>query len=270
MNLRVFRQALRWQRAKFVVVALAAVGWGMLGPVIYINFSSPIKDLIDSGQLPPGMKDLLQFGSGDFFTLPGALTLMMQHPIAIALMAVFAAAVAAGTISGELDEGTLEVLLSRPIGRRALYGSNLVAVLLLVAGVMAAILIGMVISLIALDLSDEVDVGLMPLAWFNGFLLWTAFASFALAASVSFNRHSQATGLVAAFVLVNYLFEILPTFWKDVEFLQTYSLFNYFQPGEILADKADPSDLVVLAVAAILPLAWSLVVFPRRQLPAPA
>jgi ABC-2 type transport system permease protein len=270
MNLRVFRQALRWQRTNLVVVALAAVGWGLLGPVVYINFSSPLKDLIDSGQLPPAFEDLLQFGSGNFFTLDGALTLFMQHPIAIALLAVFGAAAAAGAIAGELEDGTLEVLLSKPVGRRPLYVANLVAILLLVGIVMAAIQVGNMIGLSLLDLADEVDLGQMPLVWVNGFLLWAAFGAFGLAASVSFDRHSQATGITAAYVVINYFLEIIGTFWTDVDFLKTYSLFEYFQPGEILLGDWQPTDLLVLGVAAILPIIWAVVVFPRRQLPAPA
>lgn len=270
MNVRVFRQTLRWQRGKLLAVGLASIGWGMLAPVVFINFSSPIKDLIDSGQIPPAFEDMLQFGSGDFFTLGGSITLFMQHPIAIALMAVFGAAAAAGAIAGELEDGTLEVLLSKPIGRRSLYGSNLVAIVLLVGIVMACIQIGTVAGLMLLDLAGEVELAWMPLVWLNGFLLWVAFASFALAASVSVNRHSQAVSLTAAFVLVNYFFEIIGTFWKDVEFLQTYSLFHYFQPGAILAGEWEPMDLLILGIAAFIPFAWSLVRFPRRQLPAPA
>jgi ABC-2 type transport system permease protein len=270
MNLRIFRQALRWQRGRFVVVGLAAVGWGLLAPVIYVNFSSPIKDLIDSGQLPPALQDLMQVGSGDFFTLAGSMTLFMQHPIAIALMAVFGAAMAAGVVAGELERGTLEVILSKPVGRRPLYVANLAAVVLLVAATMGLIQLGSFIGLTLLELGDEVDRSLIPLVWLNGALLWVAFGAFGLAASVTFNRHSQAVGLTAAFLLVNYFLEIIGTFWTDVEFLQPYSLFHYFQPGEILLGDGDPLDLVILAVAALIPLAWALVVFPRRQLPSPA
>lgn len=270
MNLRVFRQALRWQRARFLAVGLAAFGWGLLAPVIYVNFSSPIKDLIDSGQLPPAFEDLLKFGSGDFFTLGGSLTLFMQHPIAIFLMAVFGVAMAAGAIAGELEDGTLEVILSKPVGRRPLYVANLAAVILLVGATMALIQVGNLVSLTLLELGDEVDLGLLPLVWLNGFLLWVAFGAFGLASSVSFNRHAQAIGLTAAYVLVNYFFEIIGTFWTDVEVLRDYSLFHYFQPGEILLGDADPLDLVILAVAALVPLAWALFVFPRRQLPSPA
>jgi ABC-2 type transport system permease protein len=270
MNLRIFRQALRWQRGRFLAVGLAAVGWGLLAPVVYVNFSSPIKDLIDSGQFPPAFEDLLQFGSGDFFTLGGALTLFMQHPIAIALMAVFGAGMAAGAVAGELEDGTLEVILSKPVGRRPLYVANLAAVVLLVGAVMALIQAGNLVGLSLLELGDEVDLGLVPLVWLNGFLLWIAFGAFGLAASVTFDRHAQAIGLTAAFLLVNYFLEIIGSFWTDVDFLQPYSLFHYFQPGEILLGDADPLDLVVLAVAAIVPIIWALVVFPRRQLPAPA
>ena len=267
MNGRLFRQNLYWFRTRLLILIVASIAWGLIGPVFYINFSSPLQVLVDSGAIP---SNLLSFGSGSLFTLPGALTLMLQHPIAIAFMAVFGAAAAATSIAGELERGTLETLLARPLPRRSLYASTYLAIVVAMALVMAALLIGQSISVILLGISDEVDLAKMPLVWLNGILLWGAFAAFGMAASVSFDRSSRAVGLTAGFVLISYFLEIIGSLWTDAAFLQDYSLFHYFVPGDVLTGEFNPLGIALLLAALVIPIVWALVVFPRRQLPAPA
>ena len=110
----------------------------------------------------------------------------------------------------------------------------------------------------------------MPLVLVNGLLLWGAFAAFGLAASVSFDRQGPALGLSLAYLLVNYFLEILGSLWTDVAWSQEYSLFHHFQPGEILQGNANPLDLLILGVAVVVPVVYALIVFPRRDLAAPA
>src|SRR5659263_139005 len=104
MNLRLYLQTLRWNRVRIAVVVIASLGWGMLIPVIYVNFADAFKELANSGAFP---KELMNFGSGSLFTLPGALTLGLQHPIAIAFVAIFALGSTVGAVAGEREGGTL-------------------------------------------------------------------------------------------------------------------------------------------------------------------
>ena len=110
----------------------------------------------------------------------------------------------------------------------------------------------------------------MPLVFVNGLLLWGAFAAFGLAASVSFDRLAPALGLTMAYLLINYFLEILGSLWRDVAWSQQYSLFHHFQPGKILTGDADPLDFLLLAAATVVPVVYALIVFPRRDLAAPA
>jgi hypothetical protein len=110
----------------------------------------------------------------------------------------------------------------------------------------------------------------MPLVFLNGFMLWAAFAAFGLAASVSFDRHGPALGLTIAYLLVNYFLEILGSLLQDVAWSQQYSLFHHFNPGKILTGKAEWSDFAILAVAIVIPVAYALWAFPRRDLAAPS
>jgi ABC-2 type transport system permease protein len=267
MNLRLYLQTLRWNRVRLAAVAIASIGWGMLIPVIYVQFADAFKELANSGAFP---KELLNFGSGSLFTLPGAITLGLQHPLASAFVGIFAVGSTVGAIAGEREGGTLEVLLSRPISRRTLYVTLALAAATLIAIVMAALLGGQVLGVLIQGVGDELDLGQMPLVFLNGLMLWAAFAAFGLAASVSFDRHAPALGLTMAYLLVNYFLEILGSLWRDVAWSQEYSLFHHFNPGEILTGKADPIDFLILAVAIVIPVVYALVVFPRRDLAAPS
>jgi ABC-2 type transport system permease protein len=266
MSLRLLRQSLYWQRGRLLTVGLVALLWGALIPTFYVTFQDLFQGLIDSG-FP---ENLLNFGSGSLFTLGGAMTIGFEHPIGIGLVAVFAVGAAANAVAGEREAGTLEVLLARPLSRRRLYTSVGAAVKISIAIVVALLLTGQVISMVALGVVDEIDVAMVPLVWVVGLLLWAAFATFSLAASVTFDRRGPAIGLSLAYLGINYFLEILGTFLPDLDWTQEYSLFHHFNPGEIVTGKLDPVDLVILGVAVVLPVIWALIVFPRRDLGAPA
>ncbi|HEX2221933.1 MAG TPA: ABC transporter permease subunit [Candidatus Limnocylindria bacterium] len=257
----------RWQWLRFALLVAAAVAWGWLIFFFYSVFSPTIREFVQGNPL---MEQFSQFGSGDFFTVAGSATLGLQHPLAIAILAVLAVGSSATAIAGERQRGTLEVLLARPLSRRTAYGTILVALLVLVGLLVAAFLLGQAIGLFVHELTDEVEVAALPLVWLNGFLLWAAFTTFGLAVSVTFDRPGPAIGLSLAYLLANYFLEILGSLWTDAEWTQEYSLIHHFQPGEILSGNADPFDIAILAVAAALPVIYALIVFPRRDLPAPS
>lgn len=266
MNWRLLGQTLRWNRIRLLAVLVAAFGWGLLIPIIFSQFSDAFRDMVASGLIP---ENLMNFGSGSLFSLPGAMTLGLQHPLAIAFVGIFAVGSTSGAIAGEREKGTLEVLLARPISRVRLFVTVAVAIVILLTLVLLALLGGQVVGIMLQGLTDEVDLAAMPLVLANGLLLWGAFAAFGLAASVSFDRHAPALGLSLAYLLLNYFLEILGSLWTDVAWSQEYSLFHHFQPGEILQADADPLDFVILGAAVLIPLTYALIVFPRRDLAAP-
>jgi ABC-2 type transport system permease protein len=267
MNVRLFVQTLRWQRTRLLIVVLAGIAWGVLIPVVYDAFSDLIRDMASSGAFP---QEMLNIGSGSLFTLPGSITLGLQHPLALAMLGIFAVGASSTAVAGERARGTLEVLLARPISRTTLYVSILVALLVVVLIVLSAILGGMLGGSAVIGLADELDTGQLPLVVLNGFGLWAAFTTFGLAASVSFDRPGPAIGLALAWLLIHYFLEILGSLWTDVAWTQEYSLLHHFNPGEILTGTLDPIDLVIVFAAAIVPVIYALLVFPKRDLTAPA
>ena len=257
----------RSQRTKLLIVCVAMAAWNVFLPVIYQSFGQQMKALIDSGVIP---KQFTNFGGGDVFSLAGSIALGYVHPIAIILVSIFAIGFAASAVAGERQRGTLEVLLARPLSRRTVYLTELVAVLLFIGLVLAAASVGTAIGSALAGVLDELAIERLPMLWLNGMLLWGTFAAIALAASVSFDRLTPALGITLAIVIVSYFLEILGSLWPDAQGLQKYSLFHYLGSRDILSGTVDLFGFALLAVVGAIAIGVALVVFPRRDLAAPS
>jgi ABC-2 type transport system permease protein len=266
MNATVFRHVLRQNRLRLLTVVAALTGWGMLMPVIYATFGVTLRDLVEQF---PALQQFMRFGGGDMFTLSGSIAVGYIHPIAIALLAVFAIAFPLSGVAGERQRGTLEIVLARPVSRTSYYVTLLVAAIVFISLAVAATLIGTVIAASAVNVLDELQLANVPFLWLNGVLLYVAIAAICFAASVSFDRMAPAAGLASAIVLTAYALQIIGSLWPDAEWLQPYSIFYYLQPDLVLRDGLQVVDSVLLVAVAVLAVAYALIVFPRRDLAAP-
>jgi len=201
MNASILRHVLRQNRLRLLTVVAALTAWGMLMPIVYATFGVQLRDLVEQF---PAMQQFMRFGGGDMFTLPGSIAVGYIHPIAIALLAVFAIAFPLSGVAGERQRGTLEIVLARPVSRRSYYLTLLVAVMLFISLAVAATLVGTVIAAGAVNVLDELQLANMPLLWLNGVLLYFAIAAICFAASVSFDRMGPAAGIAGAANLIRY------------------------------------------------------------------
>ena len=266
VSLPLLRQTWRTQRVRVALIALALAIWSFLMPVIYATFGRQMESIMQSGIIPDAFLRLL---GADPFSLAGAVALGSSHPFAIALQVVYPVGFAAAAIAGERQRGTLEVLLSRPVSRRSVFLTLLLAILAFAVITTAAETVGTLAGAAAYGNLDRLDAGDLVLLAVNTVLLLAALAGISLAASASFDRLAPALGIGFAVVLAGYVLEVLGTLWPDAAFLQPISPFHYLQPLEILAGRGAGSDLLVLAAVGVVSAAFGLWVFPRRDLAAP-
>ena len=257
----------RSQRTKLLIVCVAMLAWSTFLPVIYQSFGQQMKVLVDSGIIP---RQLTNFGGGDVFSLSGSVAVGYIHPIAIILISIFAIGFAASAVAGERQRGTLEVLLARPVSRRRVYATILVATLVFVGLVLLAAQLGTLLGSAIVGVTGELHAERLPVLWLNGMLLWGAIAAIALAASVSFDRLSPALGLTLAIVVVSYFLYVLSSLWPDANGLEPYSIFYYLRSRDVLNGAVDLASFGLLAAVGAVAIAIALVVFPRRDLAAPS
>ena len=267
MNRALLAHTWRANRLRVAIVTVALLVWGTLMPVVFDAFGTQFQDLFDSGTFPA---QFAQFGGGDIFSLTGAVALGFVHPIAVGLNLVFALGFATAAVAGERQRGTLEVLLSRPLSRRGVYATLALAGALFIAISVAGLALGSLLGATITGRTAELGVANLPLLWLNGVLLYWAFGSIGLLASVSFDRLSPALSLTLAFVLISYFLDVLGSLWPDAKWLQPISLFHYVDPKSVLAGFPNRGDFAFLALVTAVAAAAALVVFPRRDLAAPS
>ena len=273
MNAALFRHVVRQWGLRLLMITVALTIWGMLMPIIYWAFGSEMKALLEQF---PQFGQFANFGGGNLFTLPGTIAVGYIHPIAIALLSVVAIVLPLSAVAGERQRGTMEVVLARPISRRSYYATLFVTTVLFLSILMTATLLGTVVAAGLTNTIGELDVANLPALWLNGVVFYAAIAAIAFAASVSFDRVGPAASIVLAIVLVAYFMQIIGSLWPSrngetgADILQPYSLFYYLDANAILTDGIQLFDLALLLVVAAIGVVFALVVFPRRDLAAPA
>jgi ABC-2 type transport system permease protein len=266
LNGPLLRRTWRANRGRVAILAAAVATWSFLMVVAYAEFGRQMEALLTSGIIPDA---LLRFLGSDPFSLDGSVALGTIHPVAIAMQLVYPVGFAAAAIAGERQRGTLEVLLSRPVSRRSVFATLLLAMVGIAVVTTAAQLAGTVAASLLWSVADQLDAGALLFLGLNMVAFLAAMAAISLAASASFDRLAPALGLSFGVIVVGYVLDILGTLWPDAKFLQPYSPFHYLRPLEILGGRGEPSDVAVLFGLAIVATAFGLWRFPRRDIAAP-
>jgi ABC-2 type transport system permease protein len=267
LNPPLFLRTLAANRVRLLVTLVAMLLWGFVLPVIYATFGKELGEFIRGNPL---FNQFARFGGGDLFSLSGSIALGFVHPISLLLMGIMAIGFPAVAVAGELQRGTLEVLLARPISRRAMFATLYVAGLVFLGLLVAAQLGGAFVGSVVMGVAGELETANLVPLWLNGWLLFVAFMSLAFAVSVASDRIGPAIGIPLAFVLANYVANVIGSIWPDVSWLQDWSMFILVKAQEVLEEGTVVADVAILAAFSAVFVAVSLVVFPRRDLSAPA
>lgn len=195
------------------------------------------------------------------------VALRWVHPVVLALLWAHAIICCTRVPAGEVDRGTVDILLSLPVSRWRLFFSE--SVVWLGSGI---VLVAMALAGSALG-SARVSADLRPssarlaVVIVNLACLYLAVGGLTWLVSALSDRRGRAIAVVFAIVLASFLLNYLAQFWRPAQRLSFLSVLSYYRPMLILQDGAWPmKDLVVLGAAAAaswLSAGW---VFSRRDL----
>jgi ABC-2 type transport system permease protein len=164
--------------------------------------------------------DLVESGS-----MTALLTVGYQHPLVMFLYMLYAVGVPAGLLTGEIQRGAMELILSRPITRTQVYVCAAVLTLAGLVGLISMMFLGTVVSVHIYTFSEPIDLSLFLRLSACAALLAGAFGAFALVCAASFDRLYSAAGVAAGFLTLNYFIAIVAEWWPRLHFLHKATLF---------------------------------------------
>lgn len=322
MTFTLFRKLLRDLRVPLLVWIVFLGGfeclWVKVAQRITTQLSPFFQGLAQAQKLRPGVVEEQLFrGPGKVFqTLIGGESMNFEramdtlaigyvHPLVQALLCIWAIGRAAGAIAGEIDRGTMELLLAQPLPRRrvilAHLGVDLCVIPLICLGLWGGTLLGLwlvgpfTIDEEALRLFRLPQVSRPELLEVHGLDLAPGLANVAglLFALSGMTMYLSARGRFRNWVLaqavlltlVQFLVNLIGQLWDALAFLRPFTVFYYYQPQKVVLTGSwtvDPGEvwtggaplvglnvLAVLLTVGAVGYALAFWTFTRRDLPAP-
>ncbi len=213
---------------------------------------------------PEGLK--AAFGADvSISSFDGFLTLEYFSLMWVIISAPFAVSVATAAFAGDIEKGTMELLLSQPIPRWVISSSRMaylnIGLLLIITATMLPVIIGAPLVDAKLNMGGVLALGL------QGFLLFLCIGAVGFLFSALTSDRGRAIFMVTGVLIVSYALDILSQFSHAVDKLHFLSLFDYYDPYRYL-HSADIAwgDLAVLLGVAVVAFLAATAIFQRRDI----
>ena len=259
----IYGLALERNRGRLV---LLAIGFGLFEFVVGVAFASvdqnAIRSLVDA--LPPALRALA--GSADIATATGYVGSGLLHPVALAVQAAIVISMGSAP-ARETEEGTAELVLSRPLPPARWMAAHTLAMATALAVVVLGGYAGALTA--ALAVTDLSPVHPAPLAGalVTGFVCFLAVGGVTLLAASLVRTGARAVAWATGFLLVSYALDYLARLWTVAKPLGGLSIFNYLDPPAVLRRGAlDAGDIAALGALAVVTTVAAHLIIGRRDL----
>ncbi len=321
MTFVLYRKLLRDVRLPLLAVSLLLFGFGGLWVKVTVQVTTEISPLLTlaaglANFGPTFFQDLFFNGPGKllqtflggedvrFLDPQDTLCVVATHPLVQAVACIWAIGRASGAVAGEIDRGTMELLLAQPVARRKVILAHLLVDLTAIPVLCLALFSGVQFGVWLVG-DFTVDPGVYeavkmkppdPLPTYsvnpnkvgpgltNTAALIFAVSGYTMWLSAAGRSRTKVLGLAILVTLVMFLVNVIGQLWDGLGFLRPFTVFYYYQPQAINMKGAwtvDPGLSLfgrrVLSVNVVLVLglvgaagyAMALRTFVRRDVPAP-
>jgi len=206
--------------------------------------------------------EVLQIGN-----IAGLIAIGYQEPFVLLLYMLYAVGVPTALLAGEVQRGTMELILSRQTTKTHVY---ICTGLITVAGMYALVLVmflGTVVATNLYDFEQEVPLYSFFKIAIVGGMLASAVGGIALLAAACFRR-GLAVSMTVGYLVVSYFISIIADWWPRMKWLEPTTIFNYVDGPAIFDKSGWPiGDMCVLLSLLAVSTVLGGIIWSRRDLP---
>jgi ABC-2 type transport system permease protein len=200
--------------------------------------------------------------------LAGYLSLGFSHPVYHLLAGATVIWFAARSLAGEMERGSIQISLSRPMSRLQVYAARVIGILGVSLAVAIAGPIGMVVGIQIGSPSGQFDYAHLLSQAGASFLLAFAIGGATLLISATASRMGQAVGWSIALLVISYVVDYFAELWDALRPIEPFSVFDYYDPARALTRGSIPlENIAVLGIVGLVGTMAGAIVFARRDLP---
>jgi ABC-2 type transport system permease protein len=191
-----------------------------------------------------------------------------QAPQVFLLIMLYAVGVPTGLLAGEVQQGRMELILSRVVTRTQVY---VCATAITLVGMFALVLVmflGTVAGVWLYEFEEEVRLYPFFKVAMNGGLLSSSVGGFALMCAAMFSRRVMAVSYTSGVLVVLYVSSALSEWWPMMEPLAPWTPFYYVDGPRLFNEPGWPwGDIFVLTSLLVVTVVIGAVAWRRRDLP---
>ena len=250
----------------FSALFLAILQFLVLYIITTLNYGAVIESFIN--RLPYAFQTMFATQFFRSFSAEGAVAFGFNHPLVMAIMALSAIIIPARHVAGEVEDGTLELMLTYPVARwrhmMAVWFSSALALMILVFYCWLGSLLSIAIFH---ELTGHLAMGMLKIG-INLWLLFLLVSSYTLLIS-SFGKEGGKAGTSGAGItLIFYLVHFLSSMLEALSFLKPFNIFYYYLPQKLMYGEGSfPFNASVLTVFISICLTTAIIQFNRRDVP---
>jgi ABC-2 type transport system permease protein len=203
-------------------------------------------------------------GSSDFSTPVGYVNVELLSWLAPIVLIGFSVVVAARSVAGEEESGTLGLVLTHGVGRTRFALQKYAAMVVVVVALGAVFWLSL--SVATAIAGTPVGTGDLAVTFVRLTLLGLAVGSVSFAVGGATGRRQAAVAAGAGIGVLMYLLNTLAVMNETIRPLRFISLFHWAGGASPLGKPLDWGGVLVLVATAALLLAATLVLFERRDL----
>lgn len=186
------------------------------------------------------------------------------------LLAIYVVAVSTGTLGGEEDSGTLELIMAMPLKRWQIFSMKAlaIAIAIFIIIVFVSVFSTLTLEFVKATYDTEVDVTTSQLiiAVLNSFPISLATAMIGMMTAAYLPKRRLAVVVTGVFFVASYFAYSIFNMIENFEAFKAFSIFNYFDStAEVFTTGPQIGDVAVLLGVALICFALGLWSFQRRD-----
>lgn len=273
MNGPIWRKAISemWVITLCASIVLFAFGW------LFVWLSSLIElgalgDLLAA--LPVTLEKVSGLPFSDITTPSGLISVLYVDPVVLIACAIWAVARGSDAVAGEIDRGTMEVLLAQPVRRSNIVLSHAIVTTAGAAILAASLLLGNWIGIALVTFEQPISIRVFVPAAINLFAFTLSLAGVGALVSALDRYRWRVAGITGGFFIIQLIIKVIARMWPDGEWLTYFTIFGAFEPQKMIQYPEQALEMSLKYNSALLGLAFlsyvaTAVIFCRRDVPAP-
>ncbi|MFF4582669.1 ABC transporter permease subunit [Streptomyces sp. NPDC001389] len=238
--------------------------------VVVADALAPEELFSAGGKGPPSAYQAFSGSSGSvsIASYPGLLGAGLTHPFWIAMQLTAIGSLAAAAVAADVESGTVELVMVRPVSRTRLLAERTAALLAVVVALNAAATLTVAVGVaLSPGIHRVVPLGGVFAAGVMGIAFAWCMIGPAMAVSAAGRRRAQVIGAVIAIGAVGFAANFIALAWAPAAPLRFLSPFHYYVPGDALAEGGVLwPQCGILAGAGLLGLVLAHLLLHRRDL----